>query len=189
MVDQGARSRFLAGRTWLRVVLGRYLDLTPDSIRFAVAERGKPSVVDGGDLAFSFSRSADVALVAVTQGRSIGVDVERIREVDHAPLAQRFFAPAELAWLGSLPELERRDAFFGLWVRKEAVVKASGAGLGDGLSHLDVRDALVDGRWSLAPLEAGPGYAAALAANGAIGTITLRDPHSAFASRQISTLR
>lgn len=46
-------------------------------LRLVVDAHGKPRV-DGG-VQFSFSRSADIAVVAVSAGRDVGVDVERIR--------------------------------------------------------------------------------------------------------------
>lgn len=174
MRDEVGRARFLASRAWLRVVLSGYLGADAASVRLVSGARGKPSIVGGGELTFSLSRSADVALIAVTRARAVGVDVEQVRhDVEHASLAGRFFSPAEAAHLRDLPEPERTEAFFALWVLKEAVVKASGAGLGDGISHLDVRRALVAGRWSVASLDAGPGFAAAVAVDGAMGSCSL----------------
>lgn len=178
MRDEQVRRRFLAGRTWLRAILAGHLGVDPGGVRFTVAERGKPSLVDGGDLCFSSSRSAGVGLVALTRDRPVGVDIEKIRsDLDHDDLARRFFSPGEAEALGQLPDGDRRLAsFFGLWVRKEAVLKASGAGLADGLSHLDVRADLVDGRWSVASIEVGPGFAAAVAVDGALGQVTQHRP-------------
>jgi 4'-phosphopantetheinyl transferase len=175
MGDDLIRSRFLASRAWLRVILGRELGINAGVVRYTRSERGKPSVLHGGDLCFSLSRSAGVALVAVTRGRAVGVDVEQIRsDVDDAGLAERFFSPAEAGELRALPETERRAAFFALWVRKEAVVKATGAGLGDGLGHFDARGGRVDDRWSLASLDAGPELAAAVAVDGDIGSVSVQ---------------
>jgi len=170
--DERRRARFLASRAWLRVILGRYLGVDAASVRLCVASRGKPSIVDGGDLCFSLSRSAGVALIAVSRGRSIGVDVERVQAgFDHADLAERFFTVAEADLLRELAEPDRTAEFFRLWVRKEAVAKASGAGLGDGLSHLDVRGETVAGRWSVASLDVGADLAVAVAVEGAMGPI------------------
>jgi len=173
--DERGRSRFLASRAWLRSVLAPYLAVDPGALRFAVAERGKPSIVGGGDVGFSLSRSAGVALVAVTRGRAVGVDVERVRaDLGHDRLAGQLFSPAEAAALRELTEPDRQEAFFRLWVRKEAVVKASGVGLADGVDHLDVRGDTVAGRWAVAPLDAGPGFAAAVAVDGVLGPVSLR---------------
>lgn len=179
MRDERVRSRFLASRAWLRVILAGYLDLPPAAIRYGAGARGKPSVAGGGDLSFSLSRSAGAALVAVSRHGEVGVDIERVRpDVEHAGLANRFFTPDESAALRELPDDARLTAFFELWVRKEAVSKASGAGLGDGLGHLDVRTDVVGGRWSVTALEAPPGFTAALAVEEASPAHRLLDPRT-----------
>jgi 4'-phosphopantetheinyl transferase len=48
-------------------------------------------------------------------------------------IAERHFAPSEREGLAALPESFRRRAFFRLWTRKEAVMKAVGRGLGLGV--------------------------------------------------------
>lgn len=174
--DEVGRHRFLASRAWLRLVLGRPLGLDHDEMRFTYGERGKPSVVGGGDVRFSLSRSGRVGLIAVTRGREVGVDVERTRsEVSHEAIARQLFAPAESADLDRLTGAARTDAFFSLWTRKEAVVKARGAGLGDGLDGFDARADTVADRWSVRSLDVGPGYAAAVATDGPLGPISVKD--------------
>ena len=170
--DRDAASRFLASRAWLRVILACYLEVEAGAIRFEVTYGGKPSIVGYGDLGFSLSRSSGLALIALTRGRAVGVDIERVDPtVDHDRLAERFFSPGEADHLRSLADPDRRAAFFRLWVAKEAVVKASGAGLGDGLSHVETGQGTVDGR-SVAPLAVAPGYAAAVAVDGVLGPCT-----------------
>lgn len=177
MRDERGRARWLASRIWRRAILGRYLGVPPGRVAFAADHRGKPSLVDGGDLCFSHSRSAGLGLVAVTRRRAVGVDVEQVRsDVGNDGLADRFFSPAEAYYLRRLPEGARTDAFFGLWARKEAVVKASGAGLSDGLSHVDVRTDVIGGRWSVATLDVAPGFAAAVAVDGVMGPVSLHGP-------------
>ena len=51
-------------------------------------------------------------------------------------LARRFFTPAENRYLEDHPE-----AFFDLWVRKEAWLKLSGKGISGGLSSIDLVEA------------------------------------------------
>ena len=179
MLDERRAAHVLASRVWLRVILGRYLGLDAADVQLSRSTGGKPLIVDGGDLCFSLSRSAGLALIALTRGRPLGVDLERIRaDLDHERLLQRFFAPGEVEAVRNLPLPARLDAFFGLWARKEAVVKASGAGLSEGLDHLDVCGSPVAGRWSVASLDSIPGFAAAVAVDGALGPVSLHEPDS-----------
>jgi 4'-phosphopantetheinyl transferase len=61
----------------------------------------------------------------------VGIDLESTRAIDDAMLiAQQMMHPAELAWLRrQRGPAATSAAFLRLWVRKEAVVKASTEGL------------------------------------------------------------
>ena len=84
------------------------------------------------ELAVSVSRTAGLVVVAARRAGAVGVDVERIRPLPALALARRWFAPAELAWLGDRPEAGRTVDFLRLWTAKEAVGKALGRGLRGG---------------------------------------------------------
>src|SRR5207248_9608942 len=69
-------------------------------------------------------------VLAVTRACAIGIDVERLRDLPDADLvADRFFAAPEAAVVRALPYPEKCAAFLACWTRKEAYVKALGAGL------------------------------------------------------------
>jgi len=127
------RARFVAVRGLLRTLLGRYLDLPPETVRFAYGEHGKPTLADGGlarSFRFNVSHAGDVALLAFAREREVGVDVERVRDVPRADrIASRIFEPeAAEAWR-ALPDGERREAFIREWTRLEAVSKLTGEGV------------------------------------------------------------
>lgn len=65
----------------------------------------------------------------------IGFDMEAIRkEVHYEKIAQRYFTEAERDWILAAGT----DAFFDVWVRKEAYVKFLGTGLAEGLDSFSV---------------------------------------------------
>jgi 4'-phosphopantetheinyl transferase len=171
-------------RGWLRVILARYMDAEPKSLRFRHNLHGKPILIgsDGDEpLSFNVSHSGSLALYGITRRRRIGIDVERIRDdLPHEEVADRFFSPTERAMLHSLPAESRAKAFFDCWTRKEAYAKGRGEGVGlpfDQFSvsidptqsiglienHLHPADVSL---WSLARIDPGPGYAAAIAVEG-----------------------
>ena len=124
---------------------------------------------------FNLSHSHERVLIAVTRGREIGVDVERVRE-DFAfdEVAQRFFTPREVAALHALPLHLQREAFYKCWTSKEAFLKAKGTGLSGQLDEVEITlagekhvriNANVPG-WSLAELNVCDGYEAALVSEG-----------------------
>lgn len=175
------RNRFIAAHRALRAILAHYLRTTAAALRFQYSGHGKPSLasgVSGLDLHFNLSHSNELALVGVTLGRDIGVDIEQVRpEFAGLDIAQRFFAPGEVAALRALPEPERASAFFRCWTRKEAFVKARGEGLSLPLDRFEVslqpgvpaallraeleRDEA--SRWEIADVAPGAGYAGAVA--------------------------
>ncbi len=66
---------------------------------------------------------------AVSVGREVGVDVERIdRQLVH-DVAERFFSEREVADLRALPIDEQETVFFDYWTLKESYIKARGLGL------------------------------------------------------------
>jgi 4'-phosphopantetheinyl transferase len=89
-----------------RQVLATYLETAPEALEFERGEGGKPRLRDAGDVEFNLSHSGELVVVAVTRGRAVGVDVERIA-----------------------PERDRPPAFYEEWVRREAALKCLGVGL------------------------------------------------------------
>lgn len=139
-VDSLARARFVHRRVLLRRVLAAYLGCQPASVVFETGPRGKPELAADAGLSFNASTSGGVAVIAVAGGSAIGVDVERRRPVpDAEAIARRFLAAPEAEWLAAQPADAHDDAFLALWTCNEAIVKASGRGLADGL-----RDFIVD---------------------------------------------
>jgi len=127
------RRRFVVGRATLRALLGACLSVPPERIDFVEGPHGKPELAPDmaqGGLRFNVAHSGGWVLLAAAHGVAVGVDVERVRPLpDAEALAERFFAAAEAAALRALPDGLRAGAFFACWTRKEAFVKAHGAGL------------------------------------------------------------
>jgi 4'-phosphopantetheinyl transferase len=172
------RARYANCRAALRQILGRYLRRPPGEIRFCYEVNGKPELVDEQNeqrLRFNISHSSDLAMLAVSCSRAVGVDVERIRDqLDCLELARRFFSQREYRNLIALPPRQQQRAFFTCWTRKEALVKACGAGLSYPLADFSV-SVVPDGpatieeirptdraRWHLRKLEPGEDYVGAV---------------------------
>ena len=145
---------YVITRGLLRNTLHKVAGLDLAGADFSYGEHGKPGL-DGigaaGTLAFNVSHSHGLALVALATDGRLGVDLERIRpEVEWRELAQRYFSEAEYRALQA--QVDTKDArrrFFTCWTRKEAFVKALGAGVSYGLKEFDVSVAPDEGRISL----------------------------------------
>ncbi len=186
--ERAARCRFksdgnraIAGRGQLRAILGRCLGADPAALEFSYGPRGKPALAGVWSRSgwhFNLAHSADVALLAVTRSGPVGVNVERIRPLaDLSQLVSRFFSPGENAAFQALAEDQKPDAFFRLWTRKEAWLKATGEGITESLGRVEVSflpgeparllslpaGAAALSRWRLHDLDSAPGFVAALA--------------------------
>ncbi len=134
------RHRFVLSHAALRVVLARCLGVSPRCVSYEKGPHGKPRLCRAlAPLEFNLSHSGQLGLVAVARDRSLGVDVEEVRDLGGLlDIADQHFSPQERTGLRSLPPGERRTAFFRCWTRKEAVIKACGEGLGHSLASFDV---------------------------------------------------
>ncbi|MCH8193911.1 MAG: 4'-phosphopantetheinyl transferase superfamily protein [Planctomycetes bacterium] len=179
------RRRFIARRGSVRTILGRYLDVPPQSLIFDKNKNGKPFLLANATSTpptFNVSSSQDLALLAVARDRKLGVDIERI-DPKHADrqVVENHFSPVERAALKNLPESQWLDAFFHCWCRKEAFIKAVGKGLSFPLDRfavtvgsdrpgeliaLDPSFGFHLSDWSLHDLPPLSGYATALAVHG-----------------------
>jgi 4'-phosphopantetheinyl transferase len=172
------RAQYTLTRGSLRLLLGSYLQRTPQEIAFEYSDHGKPSVSghdNGQKLNFNLSHTEGMAIFGFTRGRRIGVDIESLR-ADFQPgeIAERFFSPVERAGLSGILPADRHEIFFRIWTRKEAYIKAIGEGLSHPLHQFDVSldeaalvatrpDASEARRWQLRNLDIAPGFTAAAA--------------------------
>jgi 4'-phosphopantetheinyl transferase len=181
--------------TWAltRRVIGLKLDMDPNSLSIRrwcrickSADHGKPCKI--GDLHFSVSHSANRVAVAVTNAGPVGADIERVSEVSGI---ERFVLHPD-----EVPPEQELD-LLRYWVRKEAVLKATGMGLSVSMNSLKVsapnavpsvleypgRDfSLSDS--SLHDVNVGHGYLASVAVLRSSTYVVLHDGSSLIASSE-----
>jgi 4'-phosphopantetheinyl transferase len=179
----------------LRHLLGRYCGIRPESMQFSVTAAGKPSLArlpanpaEGppGNPAgvppaihFNLSHSGGRALLGVSQGRELGIDLEQVRtNIEVLSISRNYFFGAERDAIEGALSVTRDSLFFRYWVAKEAVLKAQGIGLGFPLDQFRVEflpgDAeariesfdpgRLDGGWTVRMLPCDAGWLAAVAA-------------------------
>lgn len=181
---QEDKNRFIAAHGCLRDILARYHHWEPGQLNFSTNDYGKPALStdpSGRSMDFNLSHSEDLALVAVTWERKVGIDLERFRQgISAQVIARQYFSSSEFAELLALPSEQREIGFFNCWTRKEAYIKAQGLGLSLPLESFDVSlnpnepailqatrpDPKEAAKWTLLSLEVSPDYAAALAVEG-----------------------
>jgi 4'-phosphopantetheinyl transferase len=122
------RRRYIATRGMLRHILEYYLGIPAAKIVFLYSQLKKPYLAHT-DLQFNISHSHDAAVFAFTQKFPLGVDIEKIEPTFKESVAERYFSTNEFSQLMKLPKEEQIPGFYRIWSRKEALVKALGAGL------------------------------------------------------------
>lgn len=179
------RRTHIVSRGLLKRLLGVYLNIDPPLVRIAYNAFGKPSLTRGirnRQLHFNLAHSGEFVLFGFTQHQELGVDLELLRASDGymRSIANRFFAADERAMLNSVRKPELSRAFFRIWTRKEAYVKAIGQGVsypfetfdvtfrsGQGFNYLSFEEANGESRvWSLYDLRPAPNILGALVLQG-----------------------
>jgi hypothetical protein len=94
-----------------------------------------PICVDGPGL--SLSHDQGLVVCAISNAGDVGVDIQLPSQRRHTTeIAAHHFSAAEQAWLRRAPSA---DAFYWLWVLKEAYLKRLGTGLSGGLGQVQCR--------------------------------------------------
>ncbi len=176
------RNRYVVSRASLRLLLSEYTQARATDLEFVYGEQGKPALASPAhDIEFNLSHSADLCLLAFANGSRVGIDIEsKERDVSFVDLAKRFFSEIEYDQIRRLAASERREAFYAVWTRKEAYIKALGEGVTHGLDNFTVtvdpqservlltseRDPEASSRWQLRSFRPAEDFAGALAAEG-----------------------
>jgi 4'-phosphopantetheinyl transferase len=136
------RSQYIFCQGVLRRILATYSGPSPREIVFETNPFGKPYVRPSAGripLQFNMAHSESLVVIAVALERSVGVDTEFVRAIDHMDLiAADYFTTNERAMIEAFPRKDKETAFYICWTRKEAFIKAVGKGLSIPLNSFDV---------------------------------------------------
>ena len=125
----------------IRLLIGKYLDISPLTVEFVASRLGKPAICATGielGLEFNVSHSEDWLFLAFCRDNPIGVDVECVKhDFPVMEISQRFFTSSEASLVANVNEKCRTEMFFRIWVRKEAYLKALGKGLHQDLKSFE----------------------------------------------------
>jgi 4'-phosphopantetheinyl transferase len=170
----------------LRHLLSRYSGIAPNALRFQATASGKPSLqwpasAAAPSLQFNLTHSDNRALLGVSDGRELGIDLERVRSnLEGLDISRHYFFGAEREAIENALSVTRDRTFFRYWVAKEAVLKAQGVGLGfpldrfcihfhrgDDTAHIEtLHPAVLEPDWTVRMLPCDTGWAGAVAVRG-----------------------
>jgi 4'-phosphopantetheinyl transferase len=138
------RNEFIVAHGVLRRLLARYSGVVASRLTFSSGPNGKPALTtqgaSGHAVSFNMTHSHGRALLAVSDGRELGIDLEQVNpQVSALAIARRYFCSSELAAIeGAAPALVAQS-FFRFWVAKEAVLKGQGIGLKFPIDRFEVQ--------------------------------------------------
>jgi 4'-phosphopantetheinyl transferase len=124
------RDHFIVRHYLLRLILSKYCDCKPQELMFSYNSYHKPfiNIPEFREIKFNMSSSDDSLIIGLSNQNDIGIDVEKVRETDNLErIALENFSQGELDYLNS--EKDKTTAFYNIWTRKEAFIKAFGKGI------------------------------------------------------------
>lgn len=137
LLEERAVRQYVISRAMQRQLLAGYVGGHPSEISFGAVAMGKPTLARPNEIGLTFNttHSGNLVVIAVTAGRDVGVDVEKVRPVPRAlKVARRVFSPDEYEMLRALPPEELDRAFLSIWVKREGTAKARGDSVWRGLA-------------------------------------------------------
>lgn len=173
--------RFIVARAMMRQILALYLNEKPQQLSFDYNKQGKPGLTHKSLIEFNLSHSGELALLAVGQGTSLGVDLEFFSDRPYDDMGKNLFSPAERTELANQSPRTKPLVFFHIWSQKEAFIKASGLGLSYpteqftvpilSSSDVEIYDSLHKVFWKIRPFMPEIACSAALCYNPAVTTL------------------
>ena len=185
------RARYAIGRSTIRALLARVLQVDGQRLGLGASRSGKPFLISPHQgVQFNSSHSGEWVLHAITRVEPVGVDVEAVRQdFAHVEDFEAVLAPEELQTLRAVPKGGRAKALATVWARKEAYVKALGDGVGRGLGGIAIVDHPRDGprllrdaspgaepaAWTIRDVDVGPNHCASVVVRGRPSLLAVRD--------------
>jgi 4'-phosphopantetheinyl transferase len=190
------RQRYILVHGALRLILAGYTGTAPEGLTFRRKRFGKPFLSgQSAPVAFNLSHCEDLALVAVTAQRPVGIDVEKVRQLQYLDsIMNRFFSEQERNVVVSVPPRDQAKIFFALWTRREAVAKAKALNLaaaiacrgmprfplgGKSVIPNTIVDPVIERdsskQWCIQDLDLGSGFRGAVCVEGQACKLVMRD--------------
>jgi 4'-phosphopantetheinyl transferase len=123
------KNRFIISRILLKFALARYTQSTINDIMIELLPNKKPYAPKYPKVFFNVSHSGHYTILAISNN-PIGIDIEYINlNTNFHDILQYVFDDIEIQFINNA--VNQTKAFYSLWTRKEAFVKALGKGIDD----------------------------------------------------------
>lgn len=122
----------LVGDIITRYAIKKVFGICFKDISIKIDKLGKPYVLDYPNIHFNISHSGNIVVCAIYD-KPVGIDVQRMDDVNFDSIAKRFFTKSEQNIFFNVEEENKKEQFFKIWTSKESFIKF----LGTGASSLD----------------------------------------------------
>ncbi|MBD8074401.1 4'-phosphopantetheinyl transferase superfamily protein [Bacillus thuringiensis] len=131
-------NRTLIGDLLIRSLICQKYKINNEEIRFKYNEYGKPFVENFSDFHFNLSHSGEW-VVCTTANFNVGIDIEKVSEIEALKLAKKFFSADEFYDISNMNSDEQINYFYDLWTLKESYIKTIGKGLYTPLNSFSIK--------------------------------------------------
>ncbi|QWH32047.1 4'-phosphopantetheinyl transferase superfamily protein (plasmid) [Bacillus mycoides] len=121
-------NRTLIGELLIRSLICQKYKINNEEIKFIYNEYGKPFLKNFSDFHFNISHSGEW-VVCATANSNVGIDIERVSDIEALKLANEFFSDEEFYDIPSMNSDEQINYFYDIWTLKESYIKTIGKGL------------------------------------------------------------
>ena len=137
-VNEAEKIRYTCNHRFVRKVLSKYLSIPASQIKFNLSEMGKP-FLKNSNIYFNYSYRTTFGLLAISNNREIGVDIEKMKTLhDLKTFCDFSFSDKEKELIFNSSEENFEETLFTFWTFKEAIIKAIGVGLNTDLTQIDL---------------------------------------------------
>jgi len=127
-VHKKDKIRGLIGELLIKNIITEKLGVISKNIIFNKNPYGKPYLKDYQDFNFNIAHSGEFVVCAIDK-QCIGIDIEKIRDIEYKTIAEKFFAKKELDFILNADEKKQLSNFYEIWTLRESLLKADGRGL------------------------------------------------------------
>ncbi|MDC0534358.1 4'-phosphopantetheinyl transferase superfamily protein [Francisellaceae bacterium] len=120
---------------WLRrKFLSLKTNIPSNELQFYKNKCGKPYLQNQAHF-FNISHSHDWVVLAICKSSEIGIDIQKLESKKNMlEIAKQYFSTQEYIQLKTIKDNQQQmTSFYNLWTAKEAVLKALGTGIANGL--------------------------------------------------------
>jgi 4'-phosphopantetheinyl transferase len=143
-INISLKDRYIASHGLLRHLLAFYTGIEPQNIQYSINQFGKPFLKDTNcRIQFNMSHSKDYAAYIIALDSLVGIDIEwKDKTINFQEIAELVLSPTEINIFNKLNPREQFHAFYEIWTKKEAVIKAIGQGLSYPLKAIDIMNSI-----------------------------------------------